>query len=131
MPKAKVGILGRTDAREGDGSNASIGYKHEFGDPVANLPVRSFLREPIIQQMQAYLKKSQAFDKNVLKKVVTTHSVEEWIKKIAFTAEQIVFDAFNSTGFGKWKPSNMAYKTNKQTLVETQQLRNSITSEVE
>ena len=44
--------------------------------------------------------------------------------------ESIVQDAFSTGGFGKWKPSRMENKQTKQTLVETQQLRNSITSDV-
>lgn len=125
---ARVGILGQKNARRDDGSNASIGAKHEFGDE--EVPMRSFLRQPITENMQAYLDKSGAFDKAAAKKVVEEKSLVPWLKKVGIIAEQIVLDAFASGGFGKWKPSNMEYKKNHQTLVETQQLRNSITSEV-
>lgn len=131
MPVARVGIFGgKTNRASGVGhnNNAEIGAKHEFG--MDGMPVRSFLRVPIAEHMQKYLDDSGAFDNDTLKKVIQTHSLVEWVKKIGIIGEAIVSDAFDSGGFGKWKPSNMAYKKNHQTLVETQQLRNSITSEV-
>ncbi len=126
---ARVGILGESGRRQSSGkTNAEIGACHEFG--TTTLPVRSFLRLPISSLMQKYLDNSGAFDKDVLKEVVAKATFTPWIKKMAVVAESIVSDAFDSGGFGTWAPSNMARKQNHQTLVETQQLRNSITSEV-
>ena len=39
-----VGITSRTSAREGPISNAAIGYIHENGSPVNNIPARPHLR---------------------------------------------------------------------------------------
>lgn len=130
LPVAHVGIIGTKDQRSKGkaSSNATIGAKHEFGDE--GLPVRSFLRVPLTQQFEKYLEKSGAFNKDVLRKVIKDGSILEWMKKIAIVGETIVSDAFATGGFGAWKPSNMLFKQNQQTLVETQQLRNSITSEV-
>lgn len=127
-PQAKVGIIGNLSARTDDSNNAAIGLKHEFG--MEGLPIRSFLRMPLIEFMQKYLDKSDAFSREALKDVIAKRSITPWITKIGFIAETIIADAFQSGGFGKWKPSNMNFKKNHQTLVETQQLRNSITSEV-
>lgn len=135
IPQAKVGVLGGKDARAGGNSNASIGMKHEFGEVVEfggktfKLPVRSFLRIPIIENMQKYLENAGLND-SVVKDAIKSKSMIDFVKKIGLVGEQIVSDAFSSSGFGRWKPSNMAFKKNHQTLVETQQLRNSITSEV-
>lgn len=109
-------------------TNAEIGAIHEFGGD--RMPQRSFLRAPISEKLQEYLELSRAFDESVAKKVVQEGTIIQWLKKVAVIAEQIVSDAFDSRGFGRWKASNMAHKQNHQTLVETQQLRNSITSEV-
>lgn len=109
-------------------TNAEIGAIHEFGGDT--MPQRSFLRVPISDKLQEYLELSRAFDDSVAKKVVQEGTIMQWLKKVAVIAEQIVADAFDSKGFGRWKASNMAHKQNHQTLVETQQLRNSITSEV-
>lgn len=138
-PKAKVGILGdkvtrgagdndTTKKQEGP-TNAEIGAAHEFG--TSKLPQRSFLRIPISENLAKRMDKAGLTDKDTLKQVVATGSVGPWLKKVAVLAESIVIDAFDSGGFGKWKPSNMDDKKNRQTLVETGQLRNSITSVVE
>lgn len=131
LPMGRVGVLGQKGVRanpKAGPSNAEVGASHEFGTD--KLPIRSFLRVPISDNLQKYLENSGAFDKEALKKVVSTATVVEWLKKVCVVAEAIVADAFNSGGFGKWTPSDMTHKKNHQTLVETQQLRNSITSEV-
>ncbi len=128
-----IGVLGSKTNRRGtkvlDGpTNAEIGAKHEFGDD--NLPIRSWLRMPLTEHMQTALESHGAFDPAVSKKVVKQKSIVPWLKKVMIIAEYVVIEAFASGGFGKWKPSNMKYKKNHQTLVETQQLMRSITSEV-
>ncbi len=129
QPVARVGILGDGSARtSGSLSNAEVGAAHEFG--TSRLPQRSFLRIPISENMQKYLDDSGALDKAVMLQVIKEGTVLPWLKKVAVLAETIVHDAFDSAGFGKWQPSNMAAKSNHQTLIETGQLRNSITSEV-
>lgn len=132
IPEVRVGILGDKDARtKGNAkSNATIGAKHEFGS--AEVPQRSFLRVPITEHMQEYLDKSGFFDKDALSKVITNASLIVWVKKIGLIAETIVADGFASGGFGKWaKWRNPNYTNNTgQILVDTQQLRNSISSEV-
>lgn len=109
-------------------TNAAIGAAHEFG--TSKLPQRSFLRVPIADKLPKEMVDAGLLDKNVVKEVIKTKSVVPWLKKVMILCEGIVADAFDTGGFGKWKPSNMKNKTNKQTLVETQQLRNSITSDV-
>lgn len=124
----RVGVLaGNTQRTKTKKSNAEIGYKHEFG---IGVPRRSFLRMPLIEHLQKYLDKSGAFDKAAVRQVIKDGSFVPWYEKVAIVAERVVADAFNTGGFGKWKPSNMRNKKNHQTLVETQQLRDSITSEV-
>lgn len=133
MSRARVGILGGKTARNpvpgeaGVNTNASIGAEHEFG---GKFPQRSFLRVPISENMQKEMDNSGAFDKDALAMVLKEGSPTAWLRKVAIIAERIVAEAFETGGFGRWKPSNMLRKKNHQTLVETQQLRNSITSEV-
>lgn len=134
LPSVKVGILGDTNNRTGEEhgpqleTNASIGAKHEFGED--GMPVRSFLRVPISDNLQKYLENSGAFDQALADKVAKEGGIWLWMEIVGKIAETIVADAFDSGGFGKWKPSNMKFKKVQQTLVETQQLRNSISSEV-
>lgn len=129
QPKLRVGILGDV-GRAGPGpSNATIGAAHEFG--TSSLPVRSFLRLPISTMLGKELESSGALDKSSVDAVIKAGSVVPWLTKIGIVAEGIVSDAFDSGGFGTWVPSDMRYKTNHQTLVETHQLRDSITSDVQ
>lgn len=128
-PVARIGILGTNNMRAGGGSsNAEIGAAHEFGTD--KLPQRSFLRVPLSENLTKKIESSGALDKDTMNEVIKTKSVVPWLKKIMALAESIVAEAFATGGFGKWPPSDMTHKTNQQTLVETTQLRDSITSEV-
>lgn len=109
-------------------TNVEIGVAHEFGTD--KLPMRSFLRMPLIEKLNKELEKTGMFSKQELAEVVQTRTVKPWLKKVMIVAEAVVMDAFATGGFGNWKPSNMKRKKNHQTLVESQQLRNSITTEV-
>lgn len=130
-PVVHVGVLAGKNTRQGSGSNAEIGAKHEFG--IDGMPQRSFLKVPIADNMESYLAKAGALDENaVLKEAVAANSLMPLMKKIGIVAETIVSDAFGSGGFGKWATWKIpGYENNTgQILVDSQQLRNSITSEV-
>lgn len=129
MPEIRVGILGGKAMREDVGpSNAAIGAAHEYG--TKRLPQRSFLRVPLTENLDNFLERSGAFDRQTLDEVIRNGTIRPWCVKVAITAEAVVAEAFATGGFGKWTPSDMRNKQVHQTLVETQQLRNSITSEV-
>jgi hypothetical protein len=138
-PVARVGILGQKVARgAGDGgtqkksagsTNAVIGAAHEFG--TSKLPQRSFLRIPISMNLKKNLAEAGLTDKDTLKEVIASGTVKPWLEKVAIEAVGIVLEAFDTGGDGLWLQSNMKRKKNHQTLVETQQLRNSISYEVE
>lgn len=135
----KVGILGNAGPREGEGGsdqeedddaidNAGIGLVHEFG--TENIAQRSWLRMPLIEKFDKALKDAGAFNKKTIDKVIREKSFETMAKKMGIVAEEVIQKAFDTGGFGKWKPSNFSLKKNNQTLVETQQLRDSVSSEV-
>lgn len=143
--KVKLGVLGgkttRTEAEEEVKkhglkeatkpllTNAEVGLFAEFG--TEHTPIRSWLRVPIIDNLQKYMAKAGAFKKEVIAQIIQDKSLVPFMRKVGLVGERIVQDGFDSGGFGKWPESNMDYKKNHQTLVETQQLRNSVTSEVE
>lgn len=128
-PVARVGILGGKNARSDPFStNAEIGAAHEFG--TSRTPRRSWLRVPLIDNLKNYLEKAGMFDEAALQRVIKEGSIFPWVKKIALTGLNVVLEGFATGGFGKWKPSNMTKKKVHLTLVETQQLRNSVTEDV-
>lgn len=129
IPVGKLGILAGKAARGQAGpSNAEIGAKHELGDGV---PKRSWLRVPLIDQWAKYLKEAGAFETKALVRVLKEGSFTPYMKRMLIVGERVLQDGFDSCGFGKWIPSNMTMKKTKQTLVETQQMRNAVASEVE
>ena len=126
--RIKIGIFSANHQRTDGGNNAQIGFYHEFG--IGHNPQRSFLRTPIQDNLQKQLQKSGALDKDALKQMTTEGDMTLWLEKVAVLMEAIVAEGFNTGGYGKWPASNMDHKKNAQTLVETQQLRNSISTEV-
>ncbi len=133
LPTARVGVLGSKTTRSGSkagNNNATVGAAHEYG--THTLPQRSFLRVPIAEHLQKKMEASNAFDKSTLAQVIKQGSILEWMKKVAVLAEAIVIEAFETKGFGKWPPWQTPNYTNRGNtlLVDTGQLRDSITSEV-
>lgn len=139
--RARVGIMGESDARKKSDShetdapgNAQIGAWHEYGIPEGSgtrMPQRSFLRMPIILKMQEYLKKG--LDKKTFNASIEDKSLAPMYRRLGVIGRKIVLDAFASGGFGQWAPLapyTIAHKKVAQILVETQDLRNSITFEV-
>lgn len=135
----KVGILGgnasaahpNADGTPSGLTVAEIGAIHEFGklsDP--SFPVRSFLRMPLNEKFYSALKSAGGFRKDVTSDVLKTGNFGPWLHKCGALAVGVIQEAFNTGGFGQWKPSQMHRKKNHATLIETGQLRNSITYEV-
>ena len=129
MPKVQVGIFENSNGRADHGgpTNAEIGRNHEYGTDI--LPVRSWLRMPLQDQFQKAVEKA-GFTKKTVKEMIQNGAVFQLFNELAIVAEGVVLEGFNSGGYGKWKPSNMARKKNHQTLVETQQMRNAVGSRV-
>jgi phage gpG-like protein len=128
-PRIRIGILGDNNARSSSAAtNAEIGAKHEFG---IGVPQRSFLRKPLIEQFQKYLEESSFYNLQAFETVVREASLMGWTTKTAILAETIVLDAFATGGFGQWKAHAPGYTNNTgMILVDTQQLRNSISYEI-
>lgn len=137
VPKGRVGILGdqgqravsAEDPAEGPLTNAQVGAFHIFG--TSRTPRRDFLFKPINEHLNKRL--PGLFSKAELKAMVKAGTVRPLLEKACVAAEGIVAEAFDSNGFGEWAPlkeSTLERKETKQTLVESQQLRNSITSDV-
>ncbi len=126
-PTVKVGILGDGSTRQsGDGklTNAGVGAIHELGK-------RSFLRVPIAEHIDQRLKDAGLFNKETLEGLLKSGSLKNVMQKVGIIAEGIVSDAFATGGFGKWPAWSNGYTNNTgMILVDSQQLRNSISSQV-
>lgn len=133
-PACHVGILGNKNARDpkqnskSKATNAEIGAVWEF----SLTHPRSFLRVPIADGLEKEMNKSGLFDARTFAEVVKTGSIIPWMKQVASCAEACVSDAFETGGNGKWAAWTTPGYTNNtgQVLIDTHQLRDSVTSEV-
>jgi hypothetical protein len=132
----KVGILADHFARQKDSyggtTNAEIGAKHEFGSFSERIPVRSFLRMPIFKKMKDILEMT----KKSSQKLIETGKIISVLKNLGVACEHFVGEAFATSGWGEWKPLQpytIAHKIQKNPmpLINTSQLRRSITSKVD
>ena len=130
--KVRIGIVGESQRNEeetGDApTNATISLWAEMG--TENSPARSWLRMPLAEKLFDNLKNSGFFNDKTFRKVVKERSFVKFGKKMGVVAEETIQQAFDTDGFGKWPKSDMSNKKVQQTLVETQQLRRAVTSEV-
>ena len=132
-PYAKIGVLGANVTRDGGKpTNADIGAAHEYGSPERGLPVRSFLRVPLAEQLPKRLEDTDLLGEDEMRKVAETGSLTPWMKKIAVIAVGVVKEAFATQGYGKWPSWKTPGYTNNtgQVLMDTKQLERSITEEV-
>lgn len=110
-------------------TNAEIGLIHEKGSLSKHIPRRSFLEMPLTTQLPKFMSK-------LGKKLMATISEENLkssYKELAIIGEGIVLRAFGSSGFGSWAPnapSTIASKGSSRPLIDTAQLRQSISSKV-
>ena len=131
----KVGILGSTAAREQGGlNNAEIGLIQEFGRvEKPRIPPRSFLRMPLTTHLKDEIEKCKDFKKENIERAIEAGEAEILVKKLGALGEKIVLEAFKTSGDGKWE-ANAAYtvamKGSSKPLIDTGELRKSITSEV-
>lgn len=129
LPVVRIGILGNGQSRQGTTSNAAIGAAHEFG--TSKLPIRSWLRVPLMDNLNKYLEKSGLFKDDLLKQFIKAGSIIPIMQKIAVVAENVVADGFGSNGFGKWAPWKGNYQSNSGNILDdTGQLKRSVTSDV-
>lgn len=128
----RVGILGGKAARTGADpmNNAEIGVEHEFGSEAAHIPPRSFLRMPLEEKRRELMK---SFSKSSTKSAIETGNYKKVFENLGVDAEAIVQEAFATGGFGHWpalKDSTIKKKKSSAILIDTKQLRDSITSDV-
>lgn len=139
-PYVKVGILGSSTSRKIKANkrevsaNATIGFKHEVGSYSDKIPRRSFLEMPIRTKFEEYMEKSEKLSRDEFKKAVKEGKLFRFMKLMGILGERCVLDAFSTRGFGKWKPNapyTIAQKGSDSPLIDTGELRKSITSSVE
>lgn len=97
----KVGIIGSKaiTQHEGNITNAELGAFHEFG--TSRMPQRSFLMMPLTEKLSEEIPKMK---KIIWKQFFVKNSVRQFYQDLGVKAIKIIEDAFNTNGFGQWKP---------------------------
>jgi hypothetical protein len=130
--RTRVGVLGEKAARtQGGISNAELGVIQMFGSYTKGIPPRDFLlmplernRKEIIKQMNGSSEVRVAVDKKNYRRV---------FQLLGLKAEQYINAAFTTGGFGQWPPNapaTVAAKGSSSPLIDTGELRRSISSDV-
>lgn len=129
----KVGVMGG-DSREGEAvTNAEIAMVHEYGSPSQGIPERSFLRASIDlnrEKYRAYLRKAIGALLEAAKKgPIDTRGIFE---RLGLMAAADVKALMRLEGFfTPLKPETIARKGSSKPLIDTGQLLNSVTYELE
>jgi len=108
------------------------------GDGYIHIPARSFLQMPLSRK-NAIIKelKNQLDTKDVdyiVKYFIKTGDMRTLATMLGLSAKEIVLQAFETEGFGQWKPNSpftVAMKGSSKPLLDTGELRQKIDFEVE
>lgn len=141
LPKVKVGIIGgkaQVKRAAGKGeflTNAQIGFIQEFGrlQGTPKIPARSFLITPLRLYLDEFVKANKKITKEAFEKAVRSGNADKFAKRIGLIAEQVIQVGFETQGFGNWAPNapaTVARKGSDSPLIDTGELRRSISSEV-
>lgn len=142
----KVGILGqkaanrkvtvktasghnRAGSEPSSKTNAEIGLIQEKGSVSLHIPRRSFLMMPLEMKLGKYVH----FIGESVMEGITADNIKNAYAKMGIVAEGIIQRAFASRGFGRWadnSPVTIEKKGSDSPLIDTAQLRKSITSTV-
>lgn len=127
--RAQVGIFSDATEREASGkTNAEIGAAHEFGSTLTNLPMRSWLRMPLMVELTPEKMRRIPWLQLLLR-----DGAKKLLKRLGILGEEVVQEGFATGGFGRW-PALSAWTIRKKgssaILIETAQLRKSVASRV-
>ena len=125
-----VGVF--SEAKTPDGKQvAEYGAYNEFGSIVVKdrPPKRSFIRMPIEQKQD----KIETYVAGKAQGHLETGDVKAIFQDIGIAAESVIQEAFDTQGFGAWKPdadSTVARKGSSAPLIDDGTLRKAVTSRV-
>nr|DAX94561.1 MAG TPA: virion morphogenesis protein [Caudoviricetes sp.] len=122
-----VGVTAKSNARSDELTNADLAMIHEFGSPAHNIPERSFLRKPLINNAEAVANLA----KNAIGKFIAGEiSAAEALGVIGEEAKGISKEAVTNGINPALNPATIKRKKSSKPLIDTGQLINSITYEV-
>lgn len=129
--RVRVGLFPNKAARkEGQATNPEIGAIHELGSKTHNIPARSWLRMPIMLYLRPIVEgKGRAWWRSSL----STKGMQSTMKRLGLCAEEVIQNAFETGGFGHWRPLSKATiraKGSSAILIDKAELRKAVASKV-
>lgn len=110
--------------------NPTLAAKNEFG---IGVPKRSMLRMPFHLHGDKVLKDAKADVQTTLKEMgrASKKTAERLLVRVGIAGENLVQEAFETRGFGSWKPNapmTVALKGSDSPLIDTSQMRRAVDS---
>lgn len=132
--RARVGVLGGT-AHQTDGSdssltNATLMLIMMFGSITKNIPPRDPLLAPILRHRRDLIRKLGG---GQMKAAFERRDYKAMFALLGVAGEEIVQQAFETSGDGTWppnRPATIKAKGSSKPLINTSQLRRSVSSDV-
>lgn len=131
----KLGVFTEKAARIGSESssvnNPTLAAIQELGSISRRIPARSFLKMPIIQKKNDL---SMALFKILQSNLIKENGIAMGLKRFGLECENVIQEAFETRGYGKWKPnipSTIKQKGSDSPLIDTGALRKSIKSKLD
>ena len=111
-------------------NNATLALIQIFGSLTRNIPARDFLLMPIMKKRRELI---QSLQTGSMRDAFMKGDYKKMMELLGVKAEEIVQQAFETSGFGSWapnKPATIAAKGSSAPLINTAQLRKSVSSDV-
>lgn len=130
---ARVGILenkATSPHADSELTNGEIGVVHELGSETRNIPPRSFLRLPVETKGKEIM---SAMGGKTIQAAIEAKQYKTAYALLGVVAEGYVKQSFATSGYGQWaalKPATVKAKGSSRPLIDTGQLRRSVTSDV-
>lgn len=127
----KVGIFANRSTRQGNEpvGNPDLGAIHEFGSFAKHIPARSWLVMPLVDYAAEILKMAS----RGIEYHLSRGNFHQILLNLGIACENAIQRAFATSGFGTWAPnasSTIRAKGSDKPLIDTSQLRRSVTSKV-
>lgn len=123
----KVGLPKGTPNHDNGESIVEIGTVHEFGSPSRHIPERSFIRSTLNEQKANYFKLAQSQGVKLLE---GKQSFNNAVETIGIWGQAQIIKKFRNNDWAENAPLTVALKGSSTPLIDTGQLRQSITWEV-
>ena len=131
--KKRYSALAQKYSNEPTLTNAEIGLLMERGSVSQHIPARSFLELPLVVMSSRLLEDKREIWAVFKGGPETRARLKAAYTKLGHVAENLIQEAFETAGFGMWdpdRPRTIARKHSSAPLINTAQLRRSITSDV-